>query len=103
MIAEAGLAALWLAAAMALLQIAFAALGLWLSQSDDRADTGAELLAAVRPVAVAQAALALFSFLMLVWLFARSDMSVLVVAENSHSMKPMLYKIAGHGAITRGR
>lgn len=46
MIAEAGLAALWLAASLALLQLALAAIGL--------AGGKSELLGAVRPVAVAQ-------------------------------------------------
>jgi cytochrome c-type biogenesis protein CcmF len=32
---------------------------------------------------------------LLITVFVRSDMSVLLVAENSHSLKPLLYKIAG--------
>ena len=35
------------------------------------------------------------SFLTLVHAFAVSDFSVLLVAQNSHTLKPMLYKIAG--------
>ena len=35
------------------------------------------------------------SFLLLIWLFARSDMSVKLVVANSASVKPMVYKIAG--------
>ncbi|RZM05715.1 MAG: heme lyase CcmF/NrfE family subunit, partial [Sphingomonas sp.] len=50
---------------------------------------------AVRPVAVVQGVLALVAMLLLVQLFVRSDMSVLLVAENSHSAKPLMYKIAG--------
>ncbi len=92
MIAEAGLVALWLAAAMALLQLAMATIGLRANRPD--APVVAQLLAAVRPVAVAQAALAGLSFAALVAVFARTDLSGLLVAENSHSAKPMLYKVA---------
>jgi cytochrome c-type biogenesis protein CcmF len=87
MIAEAGLAALWFAAAMALLQLACAGLGLRLKQD--------ELVTAVRPVAIVQGVLAALSFALLIVLFLRSDMSVLLVAQNSHSAKPLLYKFAG--------
>ncbi len=87
MIAEAGLAALWFAAALALLQLAMAGLGLRLKQD--------ELVAAVRPVAIVQGLLAALSFALLVTLFLQSDMSVLLVATNSHSAKPLLYKFAG--------
>ncbi len=93
MIAEAGLAALWLAAAMALLQLAMATIGLRANRPD-APPVVAQLLTAVRPVAVAQAALAGLSFATLVAVFARTDLSVLLVAENSHSAKPMLYKVA---------
>ncbi|MDR6847992.1 cytochrome c-type biogenesis protein CcmF [Sphingomonas sp. BE270] len=114
MIAEAGLAALWFAAALALLQLVLAALGVWRTSrlsvaqgaSTGSARTGQEgdaakrlltdeIMAAVRPVAVVQGLLALLAMLLLITVFARSDMSVLLVAENSHSDKPMLYKIAG--------
>ena len=87
MIAELGLAALWLAAGMALLQLVLAALGLGKGR--------AELLSGVRPVAVAQGLLGALSFGALIALFLRSDMSVLLVAMNSHSAKPWLYKFAG--------
>ena len=87
MIAEAGLASLWLAAAMALLQLVMAALGLRVKQD--------ELVAAVRPVAIVQGLLAALSFGLLIILFLQSDMSVLLVAQNSHSAKPLLYKFAG--------
>jgi cytochrome c-type biogenesis protein CcmF len=39
--------------------------------------------------------LTFLAFVMLIWLFVISDMSVELVARNSHSAKPMLYKIAG--------
>ncbi|MET0360391.1 MAG: heme lyase CcmF/NrfE family subunit [Sphingobium sp.] len=87
MIAEAGLALLWLAAAMALLQLILVASAM-LGKRD-------ALLQAVRPVAVAQGLLAGLAFIALLALFLRSDMSALLVAENSHSMKPWLYKFAG--------
>lgn len=87
MIAEAGLAALWLAAALALLQLVLAFAGLKGGKP--------ELLGAVRPAAVAQGVLTAIAFAALITLFMRSDMSVLLVATNSHSMKPWLYKFAG--------
>lgn len=89
MIAEAGLAALWLAAALAAVQVLVAALGL-----RPRADADA-LRAAVRPVAIVQGALALGAMLLLILLFLRSDMSVALVVANSQSAKPWLYKFAG--------
>ncbi|MBA3576273.1 MAG: heme lyase CcmF/NrfE family subunit [Sphingomonas sp.] len=85
MIAEAGLAALWLAAALSLLQ-------LFLAFGPAPASGGP---AAVRSVAIVQGALTLFAMAMLAMLFTRSDMSVLLVAQNSHSAKPWLYKLAG--------
>ncbi|HEY0626284.1 MAG TPA: heme lyase CcmF/NrfE family subunit [Allosphingosinicella sp.] len=87
MIAEAGLAALWLAAALSLLQLFFGASAL-------RAD-GEELAGAVRPIAIAQGVLAALSFLALIQLFLATDLSVKLVASNSHSLKPWLYKFAG--------
>ena len=87
MIAEAGLIALWLAAALALLQLMLCAIGL--SKGQDK------LFAAIRPVAIAQGILVSISFLLLVWLFVRSDMSVKLVVANSASMKPLIYKISG--------
>jgi cytochrome c-type biogenesis protein CcmF len=50
---------------------------------------------AVRPVAIAQGLLTALAMLCLILVFVQSDMSVLLVAENSHSLKPMMYKIAG--------
>ena len=87
MIAEAGLAALWFAAALAALQLLLAAIGI------RRGD--AVLMSAVRPVAVVQGLLAALAMVLLITCFLRSDMSVLLVAENSHSDKPWLYKFAG--------
>ncbi|MBB5699404.1 heme lyase CcmF/NrfE family subunit [Sphingomonas yantingensis] len=102
MIAETGLAALWLAAALALLQLMLAAGGLWTARPgrtdrQDRAsiEAAAQLIGGVRPVAVVQGLLAAFSFALLILVFVNSDMSVLLVATNSHSMKPLIYKVAG--------
>ena len=36
-----------------------------------------------------------FSFGTLIYAFARSDFSVALVVANSHTLKPMIYKIAG--------
>ncbi|MBC2660594.1 heme lyase CcmF/NrfE family subunit [Novosphingobium flavum] len=87
MIAEAGLAALWLAAALALLQFGSGVAAL--------RGEGSPLAALVRPVAVVQGVLALLAFAALLLVFAQTDLSVKLVALNSHSAKPMMYKIAG--------
>jgi len=87
MIAELGLAALWLAAALAGMQL----IGGTAAQRD--ADGVLSLL--VRPVAILQGLLALFAFAMLMWLFAATDLSVKLVAANSHSLKPLIFKLAG--------
>ena len=86
MIAEAGLAALWIAAALAALQamLGFSGLG---------AQPGAAR--AVRPVAVAQAAMTLVAFASLLLLFGRTDLSVKLVATGSASTMPLVYRIAG--------
>ncbi len=84
MIAELGHAMLWIAAALALLQIVAGIMEL----------RGQPLIAA-RPLAIAQGLLTLAAFLALIWLFVRSDMSVDLVARNSHSDKPLIYKISG--------
>lgn len=47
------------------------------------------------PAAIVQFSLTAFSFGALVWAFVTSDFSLRVVVENSHSAKPMLYKISG--------
>ncbi|MFM2099174.1 MAG: hypothetical protein RLZZ366_713, partial [Pseudomonadota bacterium] len=87
MIAEAGLALLWIAAALAVLQLVLG----WMGVSQDRA----ELLNSVRAVAVVQGVLVTLAFFALISLFLRSDMSVKLVVDNSHSAKPWLYKLAG--------
>ena len=87
MIAEAGLAALWLAAALALLQFALAGFAL--------SDAQADLRSGVRAVAVIQGVFVFGAFAALIDCFLRSDMSVALVVANSHSQKPWLYKFAG--------
>ena len=86
MIAETGLAALWLAAALAALQFLLMILAL---------RSGAEVSRAIRSIAVVQGVLTLIAFAMLLIVFARSDMSVALVFENSNSAKPFIYKVAG--------
>ncbi len=87
MIAETGLAALWLATALALLQCLLGALGVKQARPD--------FFPAQRVVAVGQGVLVSFAFLMLIWLFMRSDMSVLLVATHSATDKPWIFKFAG--------
>ncbi len=90
MIPEIGLAALWLAAALAVLQMVSGAFAL--KASDGAANP---LAIYARPAAVVQAFLAVLAFLMLLWSFAITDLSLKLVASNSHSMKPLLYKLTG--------
>ncbi len=87
MIAEAGLAALWFAGALAALQLVMAAIGIARGRDD--------VAAAVRPVAIVQGLLVVLAMALLIELFLESDMSVKLVVENSHSAKPWLYKFAG--------
>lgn len=90
MIAEIGLAALWLAAALAVLQMVSGAFAL------RSAEGGVSPLAMyARPAAVVQALLAVLAFVMLLWAFMITDLSIKLVATNSHSMKPLIYKITG--------
>ena len=87
MIAELGLAMLWLAGALSLLQLAAGALAL--------TGRGREMAGIVRPVAVVQGLLCAGAFLALIVLFLRTDLSVKLVATNSHSLKPVIFKLAG--------
>ncbi|HLZ78380.1 MAG TPA: heme lyase CcmF/NrfE family subunit [Sphingomonas sp.] len=87
MIAETGLAALWIAAAFALLQtlMGFAALG----------GEGRPLIRAVRPVAVVQALMTATAFAALLLVFWHTDLSVKLVADDSATTLPTIYRIAG--------
>jgi cytochrome c-type biogenesis protein CcmF len=87
MIAEIALAMLWLAAALAVLQLGLGSYAL--------TARGAEFLRAIRPIAVVQGVLVAIAFALLIVLFLRTDLSVKLVAANSHSLKPIIYKVAG--------
>ena len=87
MIAEAGHYALVLALALALIQSTVPVLG---ARWGDHA-----LMNVARSTALAQLLFVAVSFAALVMLHVVSDFSVVNVFENSHSMKPLLYKITG--------
>ena len=87
MIAELGLAMLWLAGALALLQLVAGGFAL--------TARGRDLAGIVRPIAVVQGVLCAGAFLALITLFLRTDLSVKLVATNSHSLKPVIFKLAG--------
>ncbi len=94
MIAEIGHAALWLAAALAVLQTVAGALALRTPELAPGAAPSPYAMYA-RPAAVVQAFLAVIAFATLLYAFAITDLSVKLVATNSHSMKPLLYKLTG--------
>ncbi len=56
-----------------------------------------------RPAALAQFALVATAFGALMACYVTSDFSVLNVVQNSHTDKPMLYKISAFGEITKDR
>ena len=85
--AELGLAALWIAAALAAMQLVAGFVAVRHPDS--------ELAVLVRPAAIVQGVLCAFAFAMLLYLFMITDLSVKLVASNSHSMKPMIFKLAG--------
>lgn len=60
-------------------------------------------MAVAEPAAHAQFLLTALSFGALTWAFVTSDFSLKLVWANSHSAKPMLYKISGTWGITKGR
>jgi len=113
MIAELGLAALWLSAALAVLQMISGACGIGsenrfltriaLFIGGGRKTTGRDLDQGVldrfsiyaRPAAVVQAFLCVLSFFLLLYAFAVTDLSIKLVATNSHSAKPFIYKLTG--------
>ncbi len=86
MIPELGHFALILALGVALLQGTLPIYG--------AARGNAPMIALARPAATAQFLLLLISFLALMQAFVVSDFSVLNVFQNSHSEKPMLYKVS---------
>ncbi len=87
MIPELGHFALALALALSVAQAVF---GLWGAQ---RAD--ARLMAAAPPLAGGVLLAVAASFACLLWSFAVNDTTVENVVQNSHSLKPMLYKLSG--------
>lgn len=87
MIAEAGHYALVLALGLALIQASVPILGARLGDP--------ALMNVARSTALAQTIFAVASFGALVTLHVTSDFSVVNVYENSHSLKPLIYKITG--------
>jgi cytochrome c-type biogenesis protein CcmF len=86
-IAELGHYALVLALLLALVQACVPVIG---AQRNDQV-----LMAVGGPAAVAQLAFVAAAFAALVVCYLRSDFSVVNVLENSHSAKPLVYKITG--------
>ena len=87
MIVELGHFAVVLALVVAAVQTALPA---WGAQTGDR-----RLMQVAAPAALAQAALIAIAFVALTWAYVTSDFSVENVVVNSHSDKPLLYKISG--------
>lgn len=87
MSAEIGLFALVLAFLLSLLQAGVPLAGTY------RNDPA--LMAVARPAAIGQFALIALAFVCLGYAFAVSDFTVTTVVENSHSAKPLIYKITG--------
>ena len=87
MLIELGHYALILAFLVACVQAIVPMIG---AQSRNRA-----LMALDAPAAFAQCALIAFSFSALTYAFVVSDFSVKLVVDNSHTAKPMLYKVTG--------
>lgn len=87
MIIETGHFALALALALALMQVV---LPFWGARTRD-----ANLMATARPLALTQFALVALAYAALTWAHVVSDFSLVNVIENSHSTKPMIYKISG--------
>jgi cytochrome c-type biogenesis protein CcmF len=87
MIVELGHFALILALMVALVQ---SVLPLWGAQVRD-----ARLMALAAPAALVQLVLVAGAFGALTWAFVTSDFSLAVVVSNSHTEKPLIYKISG--------
>ena len=96
MIGEVGHYALVLALGLALVQSCLPILG---ARRNDPA-----LMAVASPIAVAQFAFVTIAFAALIECYVRSDFSLVNVFENSHSAKPLIYKITGvWGGIMKAR
>ena len=87
MIGEIGHYALVLALGLAIVQ---ATLPLWGASRND-----STLMNLAGPSALGQFGFVALAFAMLTWAFVTSDFSVETVARNSHTDKPLLYKISG--------
>jgi cytochrome c-type biogenesis protein CcmF len=87
MIVETGHFALVLALALALAQA-------FIPFAGARLNDGA-LMGVARPAAIAQFALVALAYCALTYAHVASDFSLVNVIENSHSMKPLIYKISG--------
>jgi cytochrome c-type biogenesis protein CcmF len=87
MIAEFGHYALVLALALALVQASVPMIG---ARKDDPV-----LMAVAGPTAVGQFCFVAIAFAALMTCYVRSDFSVVNVFENSHSAKPLVYKLSG--------
>ncbi|WP_439529651.1 heme lyase CcmF/NrfE family subunit [Pannonibacter sp.] len=87
MIVETGHFALALAFVLALIQ---SVVPVWGAVTDDR-----RLMQTAAPVANVMFALVTLSFAALTWAYLASDFSVVNVWENSHSAKPLIFKISG--------
>ena len=87
MITELGHFALVLAFAVAIVQTIIPVVGAWKKSSG--------WMAVAEPAATIQFLLIAVSFSALMWAFITSDFSLRLVVLNSHSAKPMLYKISG--------
>ena len=87
MIVELGHYALILALAVAVVQAVIPLIG---AQRRDGA-----MMAAGDAAALMQVVLVGFSFVALTYAFVTSDFSLKLVVENSHTLKPMIYKISG--------
>ena len=87
MIAELGHYALVLALALALVQACVPMIG---ARKDDPV-----LIAVAGPTAVGQFCFVAIAFAALMTCYVRSDFSVVNVFENSHSAKPLVYKLSG--------
>ncbi len=87
MIVEFGHFALVLALAVAVVQMVVPMWGAY--------RRNAALMAVAEPAAMIQFVLVAASFAALTYAFVTSDFSLVLVVQNSHTLKPMLYKISG--------
>ena len=87
MIAELGHIALIAAFVLSLVQSSLPLIGA------SRGDTA--LMASGPAAAISTAVAVIMAFLALIWGFIRSDFSLALVANHSHSPKPLIYKISG--------